>query len=49
MLACISAHWVQLQVTSQDRDTLTFDIIKETLRATNLGQLQQGSEVNFER
>lgn len=37
------------QVTDQQHDTLSFDIIMETLRATNLGKLEQGSEVNFER
>lgn len=37
------------QVTRQQRDTLSFDIIMETLRATNLGKLEHGSEVNFER
>lgn len=30
-------------------DTLCFDIMMETLRATNLGDLKQGSTVNFER
>lgn len=38
-----------LQVTHADGDKLTFDIISETLRATNLGALQEGSSVNFER
>ncbi|KAL3147131.1 hypothetical protein ABBQ38_015087 [Trebouxia sp. C0009 RCD-2024] len=47
--ASVAINGTCLTVTSQDHDTLTFDIIKETLRATNLGQLQQGSEVNFER
>lgn len=36
-------------MTGQDHELLSFDIIKETLRATNLGQLQEGGEVNFER
>lgn len=30
-------------------DTLSFDIMMETLRATNLGDLAKGSRVNFER
>ena len=30
-------------------DTLSFDVIVETLRATTLGALQQGSLANFER
>lgn len=38
-----------LQVTEINRDTLSFDIIVETLRATNLGTLQVASCVNFER
>ena len=38
-----------VQVTHAHGDRLTFDIIVETLRATNLGALQQGSAVNFER
>ncbi len=38
-----------LQVTVQNGDCLSFDVIEETLRATSLGRLQEGSEVNFER
>ena len=38
-----------LQVTEIDNDVLSFDVIEETLRATNLGTLQMGSPVNFER
>lgn len=37
------------QVTDIDGDALGFDIIVETLRTTNLGTLQVGSCVNFER
>lgn len=33
----------------KDGSTLAFDIIIETLRATNLGTLQPGGSVNFER
>lgn len=47
--ASVAINGTCLTVTRQDHDTLSFDIIKETLRATNLGQLQEGSEVNFER
>lgn len=43
-----SLRW-GVQVTQADGDRLTFDIIVETLRATNLGALQEGSAVNFER
>ena len=38
-----------LQVTAQNGDRLSFDVIEETLRATSLGRLQEGCEVNFER
>ena len=37
------------QVTEAHGDRLSFDIIMETLRATNLGTLQIGASVNFER
>ncbi len=32
-----------------ERTLLGFDVISETLRATNLGGLQMNSTVNFER
>ncbi len=35
--------------TGAERHTLSFDVIAETLRATNLGRLREGSTVNFER
>ena len=38
-----------LQVTDIAGDVLSFDVIVETLRATNLGALQIGSPINFER
>lgn len=47
--ASVAINGTCLTVTNQNSDTLSFDIIMETLRATNLGQLQNGSEVNFER
>lgn len=47
--ASVAINGTCLTVTGQDHDTLSFDIIKETLRATNLGQLTEGGEVNFER
>jgi riboflavin synthase alpha subunit len=31
------------------RPLLSFDVISETLRATNLGDLEMNSSVNFER
>lgn len=47
--ASVAINGTCLTVTRQQHDTLSFDIIMETLRATNLGKLEQGSEVNFER
>lgn len=38
-----------MQVTEINDNVLSFDVIVETLRATNLGALQMGSPVNFER
>ena len=38
-----------MQVTDIAGDILSFDVIVETLRATNLGALQIGSPINFER
>ena len=38
-----------MQVTEINGSVLSFDVIVETLRATNLGALQMGSPVNFER
>ena len=38
-----------LQLTAVEDDLGRFDIIEETLRATNLGKLEEGSSVNFER
>ncbi len=38
-----------MQVTDIAGDVLSFDVIVETLRATNLGGLQIGSPINFER
>ena len=44
-------HMLNVQVTGADAisGTVGFDVIQETLRATNLGQLTAGSAVNFER
>ncbi|GMH35140.1 hypothetical protein BSKO_03008 [Bryopsis sp. KO-2023] len=38
-----------LTVTKQQGNVLGFDVIVETLRATNLGDLTEGEQVNFER
>lgn len=35
--------------TQAQAETLNFDVMMETLRATSLGGLQSGSRVNFER
>jgi riboflavin synthase len=38
-----------LTVTARDAKVLSFDLLAETLRRTNLGQLHEGSDVNLER
>jgi riboflavin synthase len=38
-----------LTVTARDEQLLSFDLLAETLRLTNLGQLHEASEVNLER
>ncbi|MGW1371554.1 riboflavin synthase subunit alpha, partial [Providencia hangzhouensis] len=38
-----------LTVTKIDGERVSFDLIKETLRLTNLGELQEGDVVNIER
>lgn len=49
--AMLASKWwlLTFQVTEVQGDLGTFDVIAETLRATNLGQLEADSEVNFER
>ncbi|EIE19022.1 riboflavin synthase [Coccomyxa subellipsoidea C-169] len=47
--ASVAINGTCLTVTEIDGDRLKFDIIVETLRATNLGALDLGSRVNFER
>jgi riboflavin synthase len=47
--ASVAINGTCLTVTQQQADDLCFDLIVETLRATNLGTLRVGSEVNFER
>lgn len=44
---CISGAC--LTITERDADTLTFDVIKETLDKTTLGAKQPGDGVNIER
>lgn len=45
----ISTNGVCLTVTSFSNNTFTVDVMPETMRKTNLGQLRQGSLVNLER
>lgn len=50
--ASVAVNGTCLTVTAAaggDRATASFDLIAETLRATNLGKLRVGSEVNYER
>lgn len=47
--ASVSVNGACLTVTEHDGDTARFDVMMETLRATTLGDLTQGSEVNVER
>lgn len=47
--ASVAINGTCLTVTEINKDTLSFDIMMETLRATNLGELGTGSVVNFER
>lgn len=47
--ASVAVNGTCLTVTRADGDLLSFDIMAETLRATNLGGLDSGSRVNYER
>ncbi|GBF91988.1 riboflavin synthase subunit alpha [Raphidocelis subcapitata] len=47
--ASVAINGTCLTVTEIDGDTLAFDIMSETLRATNLGDLAAGRAVNYER
>lgn len=47
--ASIAINGCCLTVVKFSTDTVSFDVIDETLRLTNLGDLQIGSVVNFER
>lgn len=50
-LTLLVVHQVTSIGQSKDpaRPLLSFDVISETLRATNLGDLEMNSSVNFER
>ncbi|MCD1126585.1 riboflavin synthase subunit alpha [Jinshanibacter sp. LJY008] len=47
--ASVSHNGCCLTVTEVDGDIISFDLMKETLRVTNLGALSVGSKVNLER
>ncbi len=47
--ASVAHNGCCLTVTGIDDDLVSFDLMKETLRITNLGELKTGSRVNFER
>ena len=47
--ASVSVNGVCLTVTKYSKERISFDVIKETLRVTNLGDLNVASEVNLER
>ena len=47
--ASVAHNGCCLTVTAIDGDRVSFDLIKETLRITNLGELQVGDIVNIER
>ena len=45
----VSVNGVCLTAVSSSNGSMTFDVIKETLRITNLDRIQVGSAVNLER
>jgi len=47
--ASVSVNGVCLTAVSSSNSTMVFDVIKETLRITNLDDIQVGSMVNLER
>jgi len=47
--ASVAHNGCCLTVTEVNGDLVSFDLVKETLRLTNLGDLHPGSEVNLER
>ncbi len=47
--ASVAHNGCCLTVTAIDGNRVSFDLIKETLRVTNLGDLQKGDVVNIER
>lgn len=49
LLCSVAINGTCLTVTKISGDQLHFDVMVETLRATNLGALEAGSRVNYER
>ncbi|KAA0013689.1 riboflavin synthase subunit alpha [Billgrantia pellis] len=47
--ASVAHNGVCLTVTAIDGDRISFDLMRETLRVTNLGALRVGDRVNIER
>ncbi|KGQ34805.1 riboflavin synthase subunit alpha [Gallibacterium genomosp. 2] len=47
--ASVAHNGVCLTVTDIQNDLISFDLMQETLRVTNLGQLRVGDEINVER
>ena len=47
--ASIAVNGCCLTVATFDQESATFDVMKETLRVTNLGALEEGDKVNIER
>ncbi len=47
--ASVAHNGCCLTVTHIERERVDFDLMRETLRATNLGSLQVGDRVNYER
>lgn len=47
--ASVAHNGCCLTVTAIDGDRVAFDLMQETLRVTNLGELRVGDRVNFER
>ncbi len=45
----VSVNGVCLTVTAHDPSKLRFDVVPETVRASNLGRLRRGDPVNLER
>ncbi|GHE22723.1 riboflavin synthase subunit alpha [Halomonas urumqiensis] len=47
--ASVAHNGVCLTVTAMDRDLVSFDLMRETLKVTNLGAVKVGDRVNIER